>query len=162
VATVAPTPTITRNGNVLTSSVAVGNQWKLNGNPINNATGVSYTVTTSGNYTVTTSDGFGCQRTSDVYNFVFTAVDPVTVTPGDVTISPNPTNGIFTVRYKAERKDDLKVEVVNAQGQTILSKSYGSFVGNFTERLYLKQVSGVYVVKVQHGSKVIYKKLVIE
>ena len=51
----AAAPTITRQGSVLTSSYATGNQWYLNGQPIAGATGQTYTAPTSGTYTVVAS-----------------------------------------------------------------------------------------------------------
>ena len=45
---------------ILTSSGSSGNQWFKNDTAISNATGNTYTVTTSGNYTVVASNGSGC------------------------------------------------------------------------------------------------------
>lgn len=47
-----PTPTITQNGLVLTSSATTGNQWYLNGNAISGATSQNYTITQNGSYTL--------------------------------------------------------------------------------------------------------------
>src|SRR5688572_3229214 len=57
------TPTITRNGVVLTSSNATGNQWYHNNNLIANATGRNYTPTANGSYTVITTIN-GCASTA--------------------------------------------------------------------------------------------------
>jgi len=45
-----PTPVITQDFDKLISSVAMGNQWYLNGLPIEGATGQSYIATENGNY----------------------------------------------------------------------------------------------------------------
>ena len=45
-------PTITRNGNTLTSNAASGNQWFLNGTSIPGASAVTYNATQIGTYTV--------------------------------------------------------------------------------------------------------------
>lgn len=58
------TPTINRAGAVLTSSASSGNQWLLNGNPINGATSNTYMVTSSGTYSVRVTNGNGCSSTS--------------------------------------------------------------------------------------------------
>ncbi len=61
--TVNPTPaapTITQNGNVLTSSYASGNQWYLDGNVINGATNETHTAVTPGVYTVQHTSPEGC------------------------------------------------------------------------------------------------------
>lgn len=57
--TAVPTPTITQNGSVLTSSSATGNQWYLNGSIISGATSQTYTTTQSGSYTVVVTNN-GC------------------------------------------------------------------------------------------------------
>ena len=61
--TVNPTPaapTITQNGNDLSSSYANGNQWYLDGAAINGATNQTHTATTAGVYTVQHTSSEGC------------------------------------------------------------------------------------------------------
>lgn len=86
------TPTITAGGPttfcdgnavVLTSSAVIGNQWNLNGSPINNANSQTITVTTSGDYSVTTDNGTGCTATSAITTIT---VNPLPAIP---TISAN-------------------------------------------------------------------------
>jgi len=56
--------TFTNGGSVVFSSNAVnGNQWLLNGSPINGASAISYTATTSGNYSIRVIDGNSCSST---------------------------------------------------------------------------------------------------
>ncbi len=59
-----PVPTIAPQWNILTSSVASGYQWYLNGTLIPGATGQVYVATQSGNYTVVVTDANGCTATS--------------------------------------------------------------------------------------------------
>ncbi|HET7434676.1 MAG TPA: carboxypeptidase regulatory-like domain-containing protein, partial [Thermoanaerobaculia bacterium] len=86
------TPTITPDGpttfcagsNVtLTSSSASGNQWSLNGTPIEGATNNTYIVTASGAYTVTVTTS-GC--TSAASSTTNVTVNPIPATP---TITPD-------------------------------------------------------------------------
>jgi len=58
-------PTIFTNGGsvVFSSNAANGNQWLLNGSPINGASAISYTATTSGNYSIRVIDGNSCSST---------------------------------------------------------------------------------------------------
>lgn len=163
VATVATKPTVSRTGNTLTSSSATGNQWFFNGSPIAGATSQNHVATQSGNYSVRVTDNFGCQMFSDDINVTLTAVEPVTPSSVELLVSPNPSNGIFTVRYKAERKDDLRMEVVNTLGQRVHNKAYSNFVGDFSEQVNMRgSAPGIYVIRLQHGNKTLTKKIVIE
>lgn len=64
----APTPTVTRNNNTLTSSSATNNQWYLDGNPVSGATSQTYTATNAGGYQVGVTYDAGCVVFSDILN----------------------------------------------------------------------------------------------
>ena len=72
-----PTPTITQNFGVLTSSAATGNQWYLNGTISAGATGNTYTMTQNGVYTVVVTSG-GCTATSAATNVTHLGIDELT------------------------------------------------------------------------------------
>ncbi|MFT3908372.1 MAG: T9SS type A sorting domain-containing protein [Ferruginibacter sp.] len=87
------TPTISANGPttfcnggsvVLTSSVATGNQWNLEGSPIGGETNQNLTVTAGGNYSVTVSNGT-CSATSLV---TVVAVNNSLTTPAVSIVQP--------------------------------------------------------------------------
>lgn len=65
--------------------------------------------------------------------------------------SPNPSaNGIFELRLKNFAAKTLDIKVFDAIGQQVFSKSMGSFSGDLTEQINLKnQPSGVYFLQVQ-------------
>ena len=78
--TIAPggPTTFAAGGSVtLTSSIASGNQWFLNGNPIGGATNQTYIATASGNYTVTDTS-LGCSSAASAATTV-TVVSPPTI-----------------------------------------------------------------------------------
>ena len=67
-----------------------------------------------------------------------------------------------TLNLTVKLTNDLKIDIINAQGQSVYSKSYGRFIGDFSEQYHLnKMASGVYVVKVQHGNNIYYSKLAV-
>ncbi len=65
-------PTISGNGNQLTSSASQGNQWYLNNTPISGATGQAYSPTASGTYYVQVTNSNGCSEMSQPFGFVYT------------------------------------------------------------------------------------------
>lgn len=65
-------PTISGNGNQLSSSASQGNQWYLNNTPISGATGQTYSPTASGTYYVQVTNSNGCSEMSQPFGFVYT------------------------------------------------------------------------------------------
>jgi hypothetical protein len=69
-----PQPTITQNGNVLSTQTFNSYQWQLGGNNISNATNQTHTATQSGNYTVQVTDANGCSNTSSAVNVTVSGI----------------------------------------------------------------------------------------
>jgi hypothetical protein len=88
-------PTITPNGNILTSSTAANYQWQFNGIDIPGATSQSYTATETGYYTVIISDANGCANSTTLFVEV-TGIEDLT-TDFNFTLYPNPSNGTLTI-----------------------------------------------------------------
>jgi PKD repeat protein len=110
-------PTIALAGNVLTSSASIGNQWYLNNNLINGATGQTYIATAAGSYTVMVSNTFGCSATSTATNIITTGIDAI-ANKASVTIFPNPSNGIVTILFPYQNEHTV-IEVINGIGQQV-------------------------------------------
>lgn len=163
IASVAVTPTITLVNDSLVSSANSGNQWNLNGVGITGATDKKYKPTQSGNYTVVVTSGSGCQLTSASFNFVLTSITPVDAQEIELKLSPNPNNGNFAMSFKVDKKTDLLIDVINTQGQSCYKKIYPGFIGNFSQQFNLNRLAaGVYVVKIQQGNNIYYKKIMID
>ncbi|HUR79633.1 MAG TPA: IPT/TIG domain-containing protein [Thermoanaerobaculia bacterium] len=141
------TPTITpsgpttfcANGSVtLTSSSATGNQWSLDGNPINLATGQQYVATLAGNYTVVVTDGNSCSSASSAATAV--TVNPLPATP---TITPGgPTTfcqgGSVTLTSSSATGNQWYLD--------------GNPLGGETGQNYVATASGSYTVVVTDGN----------
>lgn len=116
---VPSTPTVTSNGNVLTSSSATGNQWYFNNAAISGATGQTYTTTQSGSYYVIVTNSSGCSATSQTVTVNSTGI--MGMNSAELNLYPNPTSGAVTVSVNTP--GTVRVEIVNSIGQKILERS---------------------------------------
>jgi PKD repeat protein len=154
------TPTIQQNGNILASSASTGNQWYLNGNLINGATGQFYTATTSGFYTVKVTVN-GCSATSTPLNVFISGINEQSISK-DLVIFPNPNSGSFTVMYNATSFQNVKVNIFNTIGELIYSKEQSVIPGTNNIPVQLEMnAAGIYFIKVQTNTGNSMQKLVV-
>ncbi|MDA0987503.1 MAG: S8 family serine peptidase [Bacteroidetes bacterium] len=111
------TPTVSVNGNQLTSSSATGNQWYFNGSIISGTTGQTYNATQSGNYYVVVTNGNNCSSQSSSVSLSITGIDE-SIASSTISIYPNPNNGSFHIEVgNFEKLNGIKI--VNSLGQVI-------------------------------------------
>jgi len=156
--TLPPVPTITQNGDTLTSSSATNNHWYLNGNPISGATSQTYNATASGSYQVKVTNSYGCSAISAAVN-VTVGIEEL-YSAGYFGIYPNPTNGIINISMsKSNINADLSI--FSLEGQIVYHKKLS---GNSN----LKQIDlsgyskGIYFLKIVSEKYSCIEKLVIE
>ena len=118
--TMPAAPVITYNSgtHVLTSNYTHGNQWFMNGGLIANATGHTYTVTSSGSYYDEYTNNNGCTSVpSNSINVILSAapdsVNGITELPALITfvIYPNPGTGDFEYRIEDSGNETFSIEV---------------------------------------------------
>ncbi len=156
-ASTAIPPQISLTGNVLSSNIAIGNQWYLNDTAIAGATAQTDTAVRFGTYKDVVTDSLGCAISSN--KIVYTAGGT-----GDISllVSPNPNNGLFTVQFSVSSTADVHLSILNTLGQRIYASAYPNFSGIFSQQIYAGNVSaGMYVLKIQVGNKYYIKKLII-
>lgn len=110
-------PVIAHMGDQLYSSAPEGNQWYLNGSPIDGATGASLTPSVPGTYHVVTTDALGCSsRPSNTIDLLTTGVadhGPVQ----DPRIVPNPAKDRFSLDGTVPAGG--RVDVLDPQGRLV-------------------------------------------
>lgn len=149
-------PTISLNGNDLTTTSATTYQWYLNGNLINGATSQNYTPAQNGIYVVRITDVNGC-----VYKY--SAGYPFSLSTGieenetnNISLYPNPTTGIVDLNFNYQKFNKVKVDVVDLFGKIVTSCE-----NNW--RLDLSHLSnGIYTLAISlDNKKPYYQKVVL-
>lgn len=79
----------------------------------------------------------------------------------NVSISPNPSNGLLNVSFSLTDKENLNITVANALGQTIISNNYNSIANDMISLDLSAQNNGVYFVTVSNGKDKMVKKVVL-
>ncbi len=114
-------PYINENSGVLTTIEADSYQWYFNNEPIANATSNSYTPLENGDYTVMTSSSDGCSGSSAVYTVASIGVGVENA--AGMSIYPNPSNGVFTLKGSMLQGGLQHVEIKNTLGESVYSSN---------------------------------------
>ena len=137
--------------NTITSTPAEAYQWFLNGNPIGDNQ-QTITVSESGSYSVQTTDVTGCVAISEPVSVVVSGIDQNIVSA--LSIFPNPSKGVFTIRFASKKAYFSTIQVVDILGQEV---DIVQFRGMNNEMEYVFDLShlptGVYtfIVKTTEG-----------
>ena len=163
VATNVVAPTITKVADSLASSAASGNQWFFNDAPIAGETGQKTKLRQSGAYKVVVTDATGCSQTSNIINHVVTALPPEVVAKEiNLTLSPNPNNGKFQLRFEVKNRAPLNIDILTASGQKVFTESTPNFNGIYSREINIgKPSSAYYLLKIEHNKKTYTQKVII-
>jgi hypothetical protein len=151
-------PSIQRMGDVLTanSTVATAYQWIRNGADMPGASNKALTVNLPGSYRVRITDANGCENTSEAFDVILTDVndDVVAGHQAALRVSPNPTNGRFTIETTVNEAGPVRIELVNALGELVMTLNEASVAGNFRAAVDMGTLSaGAYNVVVTAGNQ---------
>jgi hypothetical protein len=126
-----------------------------------NSTNPVYTVTNPGIYTVTVTGNNDCQTVKTVRVNIGTFIHNFTGKYLDVNIYPNPANDIINIELNLQEFNDLKLEIINAQGQVIYNSklnSDGFYEGIINISGYSK---GIYYIKISNNELIHISKIII-
>jgi hypothetical protein len=163
VATNVVAPTITKVADSLASSATSGNQWYFNDASIPGETGQKTKLRQSGAYKVVVTDATGCSQTSNIINHVVTALPPEVVAKEiNLTVSPNPNNGKFQLRFEVKNRAPLNIDILTASGQKVFTESTPNFNGVYSKEINIgKPSSAYYLLKIEHNKKTYTQKVII-
>jgi hypothetical protein len=109
-------------------------------------------------------------QTNNIADGFIAQFDLNPVTPGGVKnididntfiVFPNPSSGEFNIQLSSKDRQDVSVEVFNSIGQILYKSCQKDVFGIYKKRVNLENIeSGIYIVKVQIGSRILGKKIV--
>lgn len=80
-----------------------------------------------------------------------------------IAVKPNPTNGLFNLKFTLDQQNDTQVSVYDINGKSIYEESLANFKGTYNRDIDLSSnIKGIYYVKVTQGKNSSVKKLVID
>lgn len=159
--TTIPTPVISENGNILTSSSAIGNQWYLNGNLISGATNQQYEAFENGDYTVVVESD-GCSTVSAKVSVNITGIEKISE-DNAVNIFPNPTSGNALLQILSTENTSVVIGIYDLLGQNVHTENVNLMNGQNQIPISTNGLSnGVYLVKINSNSIQISTSLVIQ
>lgn len=153
-----PTPTfqVTRSSGdanpTLVSSSSVGNQWYLNNNPIQGATGQTHRAVESGNYGLKVTIN-GCS--ADALPNIVTRAEEQEIT-NYVSLYPNPAHDKLIVSF-SKSLPNSKITVYSPEGKTLFSENLTNPESNFPINIR-EWEQGLYLLTIQTEKGTIVKK----
>ncbi|MEI7662297.1 MAG: T9SS type A sorting domain-containing protein [Bacteroidota bacterium] len=156
---IPPTPVISANGYLLTSSAPSGNQWYFNGNTVAGATGQTLLATGAGWYaTVVTLNGCA----SDTSNRIYIVVGINEKSPANVSIYPVPNDGSFTIAVSSVSAVTYRVEVYNSLGVKIFGDKTITVSGTTLVPVDLRPIpAGLYTVILKNNDNQVVSKILV-
>lgn len=153
------TPTITVNGDTLTSSPALSYQWYLNGTAISGATLQTYVGTPGGSYYVVVTDANGCTKQSAT---VLSSIKENNLSGVNMILSPSPNNGTFSLDITLTEQRKLTAEVMDVTGRVIYARDLGKVSLNQREVFSLQLSKGLYFISLKSEEGRAVSKFVVE
>jgi hypothetical protein len=159
-ATTEPSPVITQQGNLLVSTAAASYQWYLNDSLMVDSTAQQIMPKYPGVYNTVVQDATtGCVLTSNSISFVPTTKDP------NVRIGlrmQNFNNGQFTLAFYMPDAANTAIEITDLAGRKVYEQQLPGFQGQFFGEIQAGYLaSGMYLLRIFHGSTVYQEKMVV-
>lgn len=78
-------------------------------------------------------------------------------------VFPNPTNGLFELRFNLPEEGPTSIRVFNSIGVEVYRNQLGRFSGDFRDRVDIgDQIKGIYFIEIRQAQQSISKKLILQ
>ncbi|MGZ4053996.1 MAG: T9SS type A sorting domain-containing protein, partial [Bacteroidia bacterium] len=151
-------------GNVITANSSTGTYQWLDCNsamaPIAGETNQSFTALSNGDFAVQVTDN-GCVDTSACVNITGSGLS--TSLSGETwNVYPNPTSGTFNLVITNTSFKELMISIVDIQGKEVYNYDDKNISANYSKQISLENLAkGIYYLKLNTGSQIVIKKLII-
>ena len=145
-----PTIIIGTDGSTLSADVTGSTyQWYLNGNPITDATDMTYVAMETGNYSVAVIDANGCETTSEEVMVDLTNTSE-RLGFDLASLTPNPFENTLKLQLRTAERTDIEINLSDANGKSIRHESQ-SVNGFFEKEFNLQDLpSGIYFLTIKN------------
>ncbi len=127
-------------GDILTSSLSEGNQWYLDGQPIEGANGQTLVIPSMGTYFIIAGNGVCPSDTSDYITVGSTGVDNKDNV--SFVVYPVPNNGLFTASVNSKYADTYHILIYNTLGEMVYRTKDFKVLGKHEENIDLRNLPG--------------------
>ncbi|HEY6901653.1 MAG TPA: T9SS type A sorting domain-containing protein, partial [Puia sp.] len=112
-------------------------------------------------YSVVNDPTTGCQLTSNKVTYTPSGGDPNESI--GLKTTPNPSSGVFTLRFFMSDAATTNISLTNMLGQKVYEVEYPGFSGLFNQDINVPNLaSGIYVLRIIHGGQVYHKEVVVK
>jgi len=153
-------PEIHLEGDMLISNMSNGNQWFKDGTKIPGATGSTYLVVEEGEYWDNVIIN-SCE--SDTSNHIYVIITGIKEgQQGNITLYPNPNDGIFTLSFDQKNAESYEIVVVNQLGLKVTEKRLQVKQGYTLHQIDLRPLPiGIYTILVSGETTRVVKKIIV-
>ena len=80
----------------------------------------------------------------------------------NISVYPNPSNGVFSLHFDANVKDNYQVEITNTLGEVVYKELLNNFNGEYLKKLNIAEFGkGVYMLTVSNSGNEMVRKVMI-
>ena len=80
-----------------------------------------------------------------------------------INVYPNPSNGIFNIKFNGELKGDVGINVLDIFGRSKYQTIFNNKSGYNTHKVdFSKNSQGIYILELNHNEKKLHKKIIIK